>query len=161
MATHPGMLLAYDADGNVIATLDYMIQYDDDPERTPLGLVRWDVHEEAGGEHTDIWQVEGAKGSKVWPEHLGGKAHDFRVELEGPAGGKHIAALVHRESGHRRARSTIETEISRRLKVGHGTADIRDLVGGPTNALTLDDKGKTMQRPKIRRPVLPLAAPHA
>ena len=139
MSTHPGMLIAYDADGNVIATLSYAVQYDDDADRTPLGIVRWDLHEEAGGEHTDIWTVDGAKGSKVWPEYLGGRAHDFRVELEGPAGAKRIAALVHKD-GHRRERAPIEAEIASRLKDGNGTADIRDLVGGPTVRCTLTSR---------------------
>ena len=62
--------------------------------RTGLGMMECkQALEEAGGDMTEVWNVDGAKGSKVWPEHLGGRAHDFRVELEGPAGGKRIAAL--------------------------------------------------------------------
>ena len=80
------------------------------------------------------------------------------MELEGPAGKKRIAALVHKD-GHRRERAPIEAEIAKRVKDGNGTADIRDLVGGPTNALHLDEKGKTAPRPKVKRPNLPLSKP--
>jgi len=157
MATHPGVLIAYDKDHHVIGTLEYLVQYDTDEAQTPLGLVRFDIHEENGGEATDIWSHDGAKGSKVWPEYLGARAHDFRVELEGPAGGKRIAALVHKASGHRRERAAIESAIADRIaKANGGPADIRDLVGGPTNALHLDDKGRTAKRPQ--RPKLPLTA---
>jgi hypothetical protein len=50
-------LLAYDADGSVIATLDYLVARDDAGNVT--GLVDFAAHETAGGEHTDIWRVGG------------------------------------------------------------------------------------------------------
>jgi hypothetical protein len=40
-----------------------------------------------------------------------------------------------------------------------GAADIRDLVGGPDRPLLLDENGKTMARPKVERPNLPVVAP--
>lgn len=105
------MLIAYNATGEIIATLDYMIAAD--PEGNVVGLVDFAAHEEAGGEHTDIFVVDTGnpanpvKGAKVWPESLGSLAHDFRVELDGPPGQKRIAALVHAQSGHRRERAEV------------------------------------------------------
>ena len=152
-----GMLLAYDPDGNVVATLDYAVRYDD--AGVPLGLVDFSAHEDAGGEMTDVWAVSGAAGSKVWPEWLGGRAHDFRVELVGPAGRKRVAALVHKASGHRRVRAEIEAAIQSRIDAAHGQpADIRDLVGGPDRPLQLDDEGKTKARVPNVRPALPLVS---
>jgi hypothetical protein len=152
-----GMLLAYDAAGKVVATLDYVVQYDDDG--VPLGLVDFSAHEEAGGEMTDAWTVSNAVGSKVWPEWLGGRGHDFRVELVGPPGNKRIGALVHKTSGHRRERGPLEAEIARRIGAAHGQpADIRDLVGGPDRPLPLDDEGKTVARTPRVRPALPLVS---
>ena len=151
------MLIAYDADGNVVATLDYWSS----TTTIPTGR-RWasstspPTRRRAASTPTS-GRSHGAKGSKVWPECLGGRAHEFRVELDGPAGGKRIGALVHKESGHRRERAAIEAEIAKRLEAGNGTADIRDLVGGPDRPLHLDKKGKTAPRPKVARPVLPLS----
>jgi hypothetical protein len=152
-----GMLLAYDADGNVCATLDYVVRYADDG--TPLGLVDFAAHEDAGGEMTDVWNVSDAKGSKVWPEWLGGAAHDFTVELDGPPGRRRIATLVHKVSGMRRERTQIEARIAERIVAAAGEpADIRNLVGGPDRPLQLDDEGKTKERVANARPVLPLVS---
>jgi hypothetical protein len=155
------MLLAYNADGDVLATLDHAVAHDDDGNVT--GLVDFSAVEAAGGDMTDVWVVDSGdpgkpiKGSKTWPEWLGASAHDFRVELEGPAGKKRIAALVHKTSGHRRERATIEAAIAERIAAANGQpADIRDLVGGPDRPLFLDDKGRTAKRPKVTRPKLPL-----
>ena len=157
MAIHPGQLLAYDADGNVTATLDYLVQYDD--QKRPLGLVDFAAHEENGGAMTDVWNVAGAAGSKVWPEYLGAAAHQYRVEKVGPAGQKKIGALVHKTSGHRRERATIEAAIAQRIAdAAGGPADIRDLVGGPDRPLVVDSEGKTVPRQPRTRPNLPLRA---
>lgn len=137
MATHAGMLLAYDTKGNVVGTLDYLVQYNETGE--PLGLVDFATHEEAGGKLTDVWNVEGAKGSGSWPEWLGAGVHDFRVELDK---GKRIAALVHKTSGSRRERAAIEAVVADRITKAEGSAaDIRDIVGGPDRALQLDEQG--------------------
>ena len=150
-----GMLVAYGATGDIVATLDCLVNYD--PDGKPLGLVDFAAHEEAGGAHTDIWQVNNAAGSKVWPEWLGGRAHDFRVELDGPPGHKHIAALVHKVSGHRRERSVIESAIAKRIEAAKGKpADLRDIVGGPDRPLPLDDEGRDAVRREAVRPTLPL-----
>lgn len=152
----PGMLIAYDDAGNVIATLDHVVAHD--ASGNAIGLIDFAAHEEAGGEHTDIWYVTGtttsedgtetpwvAKGSKVWPEWLGGRAHDFRVELEGPPGRKRISALVHKTSGHRRERAAVEAAIAAvAVDPVTGARDIRHLVGGPTRPLPLDADGKTI-----------------
>jgi hypothetical protein len=108
------MLLGYDDDGNVVATLDYMVARDD--AGRVIGLVDFSAHEAAGGELLDIWVAHRASGSKVWPEWIGSAAHAFRVELEGDPGRKRIGALVHKTSGHRRERAPIEEEIKRRLE---------------------------------------------
>jgi hypothetical protein len=153
------MLIAYDANGNVVATLDYAVQYADDADRTPIGLVDFSAHEEAGGEHTDIWTVSNATGSKAWPEYLGDRVHEHRVEKEGSAGARRIGALVHKESGHRRERAAIESAIEQRISAADGgPADIRDLVGGPDRPLNLDDLGRNAERPKRSTPNLPVAA---
>lgn len=150
-------LLAYDIDGNVTATLDYVTMTDDDGN--VVGLVDFSAHEDAGGEMTDVWVVDDAKGSKVWPEWLGPRAHDFRVELEGPAGKKRIAALVHKTSGHRRERAALDAAVMDRIAAaGEGPADIRDLVGGPDRPLHLDEHGRNAVRPQRSRPVLPIVA---
>lgn len=142
------MLIAYDKDGNVVATLDYAVARDGDGN--VAGLIDFGAHEEAGGEHTDIWTVDhpdGVKGSKVWPEWLGTAAHDFRVDLDGPAGRKRIAALVHKESGHRRERKALEDAIAAVQPDASGARDIRHLVGGPDRPLHLDEHGRNAPRP--------------
>jgi hypothetical protein len=138
------MLLAYDETGDVIATLSYMIAKD--AEGNAVGLIDFDAHELAGGEMVDVWHHEGAKGSKTWPEWLGSRAHDFRIEFDGPPGRKRAAALVHKVSGHRRERATVEAAITERIVAAEGQpADIRDLVGGPDRPLQLDEQGQTIR----------------
>jgi hypothetical protein len=131
-----GCLLAYDAAGNIVATRDLDVIRDQNGN--VVGVVNYLAREAAGLENSDIWLVSGqtindttgevvdewvAKGSKAWPEWLGGQAHAFRVELEGPPGGKRIEALVHKGSGHRRERATIEREINRRMAESQAAAD--------------------------------------
>ena len=139
-----GSLLAYDAAGNVTSTLDYLVARDSDGN--VVGLVDFAAHEAAGGKLRDIWDVKGAVGSATWPEWIGAAAHDFTVELDK----RHklpLRALVHKESGHRRERATLEAAIAKRIAKGQ-PADIRDLVGGPNAHLRLDAKGKTLGRAK-------------
>jgi len=133
-------LLAYDAAGKVIATLDHMVARDDQGNVT--GLIDFAAHEAADGRLRDIWDVAGADGSGTWPEWLGSRAHDFQAEL---TDGR-IRALVH-PSGYRRERASIEAAIAERIKdAGDEPADIRDLVGGPGRPLLLDDEGRTVER---------------
>lgn len=141
------MLVAYDADGNVIATLDHMVARDE--EGNVIGLVDFEAHESNGGQLTDIWNVSGAVGSGTWPEWLGAAAIDFKAEVD-PAT-KKITALVHKHGGHRRNRAEIEEAIKKRVdEANGGPADIRDLVGGPDRPLVLDEKGKAKRRPASR-----------
>jgi hypothetical protein len=157
MTNRPHQLLAYDANGDVIATLDHVVARDD--QGNVVGLVDFEAHEDAGGEHLGIWHVSGAVGSKVWPEWLGGRAHDFRVERSGPPGAKRITALVHRESGHRRERHLVEAAIQARVDGANGEpVNISDLVGGPGLPLHLDEHGRTAARVVTVRPDLPLLA---
>lgn len=149
------MLIAYDASGDVVATLDHLVSYDADG--IPRGLVDFHAIELAGGPLTDVWTNSSATGSKVWPEWLGAKAHAFRVELVGPPGAKRIGALVHKTSGHRRERAVIDAAIAARIaEAGDDEVDLRDVVGGPGRPLTLDDEGRTAPRPEVVAPALPL-----
>lgn len=140
----PHSLLAYNASGAVVATLDYLVARGPDGKAT--GLVDFAAIEEAGDEITPYWNVDGAVGAKVWPEWLGTAAHRFRVELVGPPGRKRIAALVH-TNGHRRERAAVDAAIETRVKAAKGNpADIRNLVGGPGRPLALDENGATKAR---------------
>jgi hypothetical protein len=133
------MLIAYAADGSVIATKDYLVKLN--PEGEAVGLVDFAAHEAAGGKLRDIWDVQGATGSGTWPEWLGAQAHDFTVEL-GPD--KRIAALRHRKSGVKRKRADIEAAIAAVEPDARGRKDIRHLVGGPGRPLRLDGVGRTL-----------------
>jgi hypothetical protein len=150
MSTHPHMLLAYDAAGNVIAIKDHMLATD--ASGNVVGLLDFAAHEEGGGDHADIWIVDThdpanpVKGSKVWPEWIGGAAQNFRVELTGPPGKKRISALIHKTSGHRRERAAIEAAIGAVEPDVAGAKDIRHLVGGPGRPLILDENGLTVGR---------------
>lgn len=122
-----GMLIAYDGAGNVVATLDYAVFIGDDG---PVGFVDFDAQEQDA--LLDIWNVEGAVGSGVWPEYLGSRAHEFIVERDNGR----IVALVHKASGHRRERDAVNDR------------------GSQTRPLALDDDGRTLRRPT--RPPLPI-----
>jgi hypothetical protein len=135
-----GMLLAYDAAGNIVGTLDYLVTHD--AAGNLVGLVDFEAHEVAGGKLRDHWNVEGAAGSGAWPEWLGSGAHGFTVELAD----KRIVALVHKTSGHRRERAAVEAAIAAVEPNAAGAKDIRHLVGGPTRPLALDDQGWTTER---------------
>lgn len=148
-----GMVIAYDAAGEVVGTLDFLVSFDENGN--PQGLVDFDAHEQAGGEVTDYWTQQGAVGAKAWPEWLGSQVYDFRVERVGPPGRKHASALVHKESGHRRERAACEAAIEA-TPIVDGARDIRAIVGGPDRPLTLDATGRTKEKEKIVRPNLPI-----
>lgn len=136
----PSMLLAYDASGSVVATLDRLVARD--TSGIAFGIVDFATFEAQGGKLRDLWTVETAVGSGSWPEFLGAPAGDFSVELDAD---KRISALVHKTSGHRRERAAIEESITRRREgAGDKAADIRDIVGGPTRPLALDPDGRTL-----------------
>ena len=178
------MLVAYDANGEVVGTLNYVVAKDD--EGRIVGLVDFEAHEDAGGKLREIWTVDAAVGSATWPEWIGPKAHDFNVELDG----KRLKALVHKKSGHRRERAAIEAAIAERINDKKAEAkkrgdeqrsrlrkrgvrpemveqfsdpppepaDLRDLLGGPNRPLLLDEDGKTKARVKTKRPALPVVS---
>lgn len=143
-----GMLVAYDGEGNVVATLSHLVARDD--EGNAVGLVDFEEWEKAGKKFRNvpgrpgIWDVPGAVGSGAWPEHL--EAHLFRVKVEGGR----IEEMIHPDSGHRRIRSKIEVEIEKRRKATPEgePLDLRDLVGGPGKSLRLDGEGKTAAKEK-------------
>ena len=144
-------LIAYDASGEIIGTLDHMVAKDDDGN--VIGLIDFEAHEKSGGKLRDVWEVSNAVGSGTWPEWLGGRAHDFKVELDGGR----IARLRHRQSGHVRDRADIEQRIAARIAAANGEpADIRDIVGGPGKPLLVDDEGKTRARLAPQRKNLPI-----
>ena len=153
------MLIAYDADGNVVATLDYLVAKDD--AGNVIGLVDFGAHEAAGERLRDVWQSSRAVGSATWPEWIGSRAHDFKVELDAnpdPSRAR-LTALVHKASGHRRERAAVEAEIASRMSLAAGRpADIRDLVGGPNRPLLLDDAGRNLARVPRSRPSLPVVS---
>jgi hypothetical protein len=160
-------LLAYDEDGNIIATLDHVVARN--PEGRAVGLIDFEAHEKAGGRLRDIWEVERAVGSSTWPEWLGAAAMEFQAEVDitesttldgelvqrrGP-----IRALIHKSSGRRRDRGAIERSIDKVKPDAQGRRDIRHLVGGPGRPLLLDDEGRVIPRPANREPTaLPVFA---
>jgi len=181
-------LVAWNADGEVVGTLEHLVARD--TEGNAVGLVDFEAHESAGGSLKDVWVHSNAVGSGTWPEWLGTRAHDFKVELhDSPAPARaRIAVLIHKTSGIRRERVAIEAAIQARIDVKRAEAkqrgdenrkiaramgmkpedaakvpdpepdpaDIRDLLGGPNRPLLLDEDGKTMARPKVERPNLPI-----
>lgn len=125
------MLIAYDAAGRVIATLDYVTVRDEGGE--VVGILDFAAHESSGRKLREIWDVDGAAGSGYWPEWLGSAAHEFTVHLDG----RQISALTH-PSERTRTRADIERRITERKAEAHGrAADIRDIVGGPNRPLDI------------------------
>lgn len=110
------MFIAWDADGNVIATLDTLVYHDPATGET-VGMVDMQTHEATGGRLREIAEVSGAVGAGTWIEELGGQAHDFRVELdpawtrEDPAHPFLVQALVHKSSRVKRKRADAEQRI--------------------------------------------------
>jgi hypothetical protein len=150
------MLVAFDAAGDVVAQLDYMVRYAEDG--TPLGVLDFEAHEQTGGQLRDVWNVSTAVGSATWPEWLGPAALHFRVELDGPPGQKRITALVHKVSGHRRERGALEQAIRETTANEDGERDLRAVLGGPNRPLPLDETGRTRPVDGPRRlPDVPLA----
>lgn len=139
-------LIAYDRSGNIVASMDHLAIEDD------AGVVRavdFVANERAGVKLRNLWLVSGARGSTTWPEHLGHRFGEFRVELD-PAHPLRGRRLVHRGSGHVRDRESIELDIERRKqaqrRAGRRTLDVRPFLGDAVTPLALDDHGRT--RPK-------------
>ncbi|MBA2439586.1 MAG: hypothetical protein H0V50_02800 [Thermoleophilaceae bacterium] len=149
-----GMLIAYDAAGGVVGTLDYLVRYD--ANGVALGLVNFYAITEAGGQLTDVWTNSAATGSDVWPQWINSDIYKFTVEVIGPPGAKRITALVH-SSGRRTERAAIEAGIEARIAGAAGVAvDISDLVGGPDRPLTVSPTGIIAKTVPPAVPVVPL-----
>jgi hypothetical protein len=120
-----GCLLAYDAGGAVIASLEWLMV--PDGKGGFAGPVDFEAHEAGGGRLRECWDVADASGSCFWPEFLGSRATEYRIEL---AGGR-ASALVHRVSGERRDRTDLERRIREAPVRSDGSRDLRSVVGGP------------------------------
>ena len=121
-------LIAYDGDGNIVATLDSLTPYDADTGAT-LGMVDFAAVEGEGIELTAVWQVGNAVGSKVWPHRLDNPSQ-WRVVLGGPPGQKRIVALVHKNSGQRWERGKPRPDDRRRAMGAEAEIPDLPLIGG-------------------------------
>jgi hypothetical protein len=127
------MLIAWDEGGNVIATCDQLVGADATGAK---GFVDMAGHEASGQRMRMLWNVNGAVASGAWPEHLGGRVHEFRVEWS--PGLPLIDRLVHKVSGHVRERSAIEAAVEA------GERSRWDILGTPDKPLHLDAEGATI-----------------
>ncbi len=146
------MLLAYDADGNVVATLDYVVAYDPDTGEA-LGLVDFEaVEDDPARALTEVWNASNAVGSGTWPEWIGTAAHDFKVTR---SGGK-ITGLTHRTSGAKRSRATVNKAVADAIADSDDPPNITPIVGSPAQPLTLDADGNRVAREQAQPTTLPL-----
>lgn len=171
------MLIAWDADGNIIATLDTLV-YRDPASGEAVGVVDMQTHEATGGRLRDIAEVEGAVQAGTWIEELGGQAHDFRVELdpewtrEDPAHPFLVQALVHKSSRVKRKRADAEKRILAALKEAQQRGeplDLEPLIGvaqtrpdAPDRHLRLAPDGRDAPPPAVEsagEPPFPLLRP--
>ena len=153
-------LIAYDNAGNIVTVLDFLVVPDADGEP---GLVDLEEAERSGLKLRQLWEVSGAAGSTHWPEHLGERYHEFRVERDRrfslPA-----RRLVHRGSGHVRHRADIEAAVQATRKQHEGrprrhvAEALTAVLGHPFEPLHLDDGGRTAERQRHpeARPTIPV-----
>ena len=138
-----GTAIAYDRAGNIVASMDHLAIPDETGRVYAVDLIGC---ERAGVKLRDLWFVSGASGSTTWPEYLGERFHEFRVELD-PTHPLRGRRLVHRRSGHVRDRESIELDIDRRKQAqkrsGRRVLDLRDFLGDAVHPLLLDDDGRT------------------
>jgi len=132
---HLGMGLAYNAAGDVVATLDYLVR--------PEGIVDL-VGLDEEGRLGEVFSVQGATGAGTFPAYLGAQAHDYRVIQ---AAGK-ITALQHKTNGSRIERADIEARIIAKLEAEQGNPQINltEVIGAPDRPLSLTTEGKLRQR---------------
>lgn len=133
-------LVAWDADGAIVQVSEQTMA------RVPgvgiVGEIDLAAHERDGGALTDIFVAHGAVGAGTWPEHLGARFGEFRVELEPDwtrarhAEPYRIRALIHR-SGHRRERPDgVGGSLHRPLSLdaqGRNAAEETAEVGSPAH----------------------------
>lgn len=134
-------LIAYDRSGNIPMVLDFLVLPDGEGG---YGLVDLEEAERSGLKLRGLWEVSGASGSCHWPEHLGERFGEFRVELDRRFNlpGRR---LVHRGSGHVRHRDAIETAVQQAKARGEDPATI---LGHPHRHLQLDAHGRTRAEPE-------------
>ena len=155
-----GPLIAYDAQGGIIAVLDFLVVEGAEGH----ALVDFLAAEAAGVKLRTIWEVSGAAGSTTWPEWLGERFHEFSIDLDHakPHRGRR---LVHRGSGHIRDRDTIDGDIHRRkqarARAGLHVADLSHIRGNPLHPLELDVHGRTVPPEREPDPERPRPAFHA
>lgn len=139
-------LIAYDRQGNVICALDFLVNEDEDGT---YRLVDLEGTEAAGTKLRELWEVSGASGSTTWPEYLGERFPEFRVQLDRRF--KHAGRrLVHRRSGVARDRVAVEDAIVARKEAARQEAkagrrprfDLRPVIGSPMSPIVLDDTGR-------------------
>lgn len=125
------MFIAWDADGNIVATLDSLVTHDP-ATGAMVGLVDMQTHEATGGRMREIAEVERAVGAGTWIEELGAQAHDFRVEVD-PAWTRTndkpfaVVALVHKSSRVKRKRADAEKRVLAAVKVAQERGAAVDL----------------------------------
>lgn len=138
-------LLGYDRSGGIVTALDFLVWPDGEGG---YGLVDLAEAEASGMRLRHLWDVSGASGSCHWPEHLGERVHEFRVELDRSR--SHPAVrLVHRGSGHVRERAAIEAaaEQAQALPADLREAALAAVLGHPLRPLDLDPDGRTRAQP--------------
>lgn len=135
-------LYAYDRSGNIVATLDHLVIEDEDGVAR---LVDFEATEESGTRLRELWEVSGASGSTTWPEHLGERAPEFRVELDARQPLR-CRRVVHRRSGVVRDRQGIADRLGaaqdEQLRAGARRVDVRGALGEPGRPIALDADGR-------------------
>lgn len=145
----PHVLLAYNADGRVVATLDYLSPVHPVTQE-PLGRVDLALVEASGAKLRHLYMVEGAVGSGTWPEFLGVAAHDFYVVVD-PSYRHRIRYLWHPESDHVRDREDIENAVAMEVVVAAEEGrppDLSPLIGdiGRRLVVEVDAEGRSTGR---------------
>lgn len=143
-------LIAYDRSGNIVTVLEFLVLPDGEGS---YGLVDLEETERSGLKLRTLWEVSGASGSAHWPEHLGERFHEFRVERDRrfslPA-----RRLVHRRSGHVRDRAIIEAAVqeAKGRPLRERAAALRAAIGHEFAPLDLDPDGRTAERQRDAEP---------
>lgn len=143
-------LVAYDRSGNITTVLEFLVLPDGEGG---YGLVDLEEAERSGLKLRELWEVSGASGSAHWPEHLGERFHEFRVERDRrfslPA-----RRLVHRRSGHVRDRAAIEAAVqeAKGRPREERAAALRAAIGHEFAPLDLDRDGRTAERQRDAEP---------
>lgn len=143
-------LIAYDRSGNITTVLEFLVLPDGEGG---YGLVDLEETERSGLKLRTLWEVSGASGSCHWPEHLGERFHEFRVERDRRFSlpGRR---LVHRRSGHVRDRAVIEAAVqqAKGRPREERAAALAAVLGHEHRALRLDAHGRTAEPQRDAEP---------